>query len=131
MSKVWCVNGRLGELEDAVMARLWEWQRPATVREVLEDLGRERPLAYTTVLTVLDHLYRKGFATRSLEGRAFKYRAVGTRAEHAACLMKEAWATSDNPSAVLVALIGMMSPQQRAAFQEANSLISTSERGAP
>jgi hypothetical protein len=36
---------QLGQLETAVMDRLWTWGRPVSVREVLEDLVRERPLA--------------------------------------------------------------------------------------
>ncbi len=44
---------QLGELEAVIMDRLWEWGRPALVREVLDDLRKDRPLAYTTVLLAL------------------------------------------------------------------------------
>ncbi len=61
----------LGDLEAVVMARLWEWDRPASVRqcvrEVLEDLNDERPLAYTTIMTVMDNLHRKGMLSRVAE----------------------------------------------------------------
>ncbi len=40
---------QLGELEAVIMDRLWKWGRPALVREVVDDLHRDRPLAYTTV----------------------------------------------------------------------------------
>ncbi|UJB46364.1 BlaI/MecI/CopY family transcriptional regulator [Streptomyces sp. A1-5] len=92
------------------MTRIWEWNRPATVREVLEDLQKERPIAYTTVMTVLDNLRQKGSVRREAEGRAYRYKAVSTRAAHAAALMNEAWSTSDNPAVALVAFFGMMSP---------------------
>ena len=62
-----------GELESAVMDRLWAADRPMSVREVLEDLRGERRLAYTTVMTVLDNLHRKGWVTRHQEGRAYLY----------------------------------------------------------
>ena len=72
----------LGDLEASVMDRLWAWEHPATVREVLDDLRRDRDLAYTTVMTVLDNLHRKGWLTRELDGRAYRYRPVASRQEY-------------------------------------------------
>ncbi|WP_410537290.1 BlaI/MecI/CopY family transcriptional regulator [Streptomyces sp. KL2] len=109
----------LGELEDAVMTRVWQWNRPVTVREVLDDLRRERPIAYTTVMTVMDNLREKGWLRREREGRAYRYEAVSTRAAYSAALMNEAWAASDNPAAALVAFFGMMSPEQTEALRDA------------
>ncbi|MBO8202643.1 BlaI/MecI/CopY family transcriptional regulator [Streptomyces smyrnaeus] len=102
----------LGELEDAVMTRVWRWNRPVTVREVLEDLQNERTVAYTTVMTVMDNLRQKGWLRRDQEGRAYRYAAVSTRAAYSAALMHEAWSASDNPAAALVDFFGMMSPEQ-------------------
>ncbi|MCA6092338.1 BlaI/MecI/CopY family transcriptional regulator [Streptomyces cinnamoneus] len=110
---------RLGELEDAVMTRVWEWNRPVTVREVLEDLQQERSIAYTTVMTVMDNLYQKGWLRREAEGRAYRYEAVSNRAAYSAALMNEAWSLSDNPAAALVAFFGMMSAEQREALRDA------------
>jgi predicted transcriptional regulator len=109
----------LGELEEAVMTRVWRWNRPVTVREVLEDLQHSRSIAYTTVMTVMDNLRRKGWLRRKTEGRAYRYEAVSTRAGYAAALMNDAWAAGDNPTATLVAFFGMMSPEQREAAQDA------------
>ncbi|WND19130.1 BlaI/MecI/CopY family transcriptional regulator [Streptomyces janthinus] len=109
----------LGELEDAVMSRVWKWNRPVTVREVLEDLQKERSIAYTTVMTVLDNLHQKGWVRREAEGRAYRYEAVSTRAAYAAALMNDAWSQSDNPAAALVAFFGMMSEEQRRALRDA------------
>ncbi|WTU09602.1 BlaI/MecI/CopY family transcriptional regulator [Streptomyces sp. NBC_00075] len=109
----------LGELEDAVMTRVWKWNRPVTVREVLEDLQQERSIAYTTVMTVLDNLHQKGWVRREAEGRAYRYEAVSTRAAYAAALMNDAWSQSDNPAAALVAFFGMMSEEQRLALRDA------------
>ncbi|MBD0707612.1 MULTISPECIES: BlaI/MecI/CopY family transcriptional regulator [unclassified Streptomyces] len=113
----------LGELEDAVMSRVWQWNRPVTVREVLEDLQRERSIAYTTVMTVMDNLHQKGWVRREVEGRAYRYTAVSTRAAYSAALMNEAWGRSDNPAAALVAFFGMMSPEQRAALDDAIRIV--------
>ncbi|MEV5374362.1 MULTISPECIES: BlaI/MecI/CopY family transcriptional regulator [Streptomyces] len=110
---------RLGDLEDAVMTRVWDWNRPVTVREVLEDLQQERSIAYTTVMTVMDNLYQKGWLRREAEGRAYRYEAVSNRAAYSAALMNEAWSVSDNPAAALVAFFGMMSAEQREALRDA------------
>ncbi|MER6027493.1 BlaI/MecI/CopY family transcriptional regulator [Streptomyces sp. NPDC001851] len=113
----------LGELEDAVMTRVWKWNRPVTVREVLEDLQQERSIAYTTVMTVLDNLHQKGWVRREAEGRAYRYEAVSTRAAYAAALMNDAWSQSDNPAAALVAFFGMMSEEQRQALSDAVRIV--------
>ena len=56
------------------------WARgSATVRELVD--GGYRDLAYTTVMTTLDRLFKKGFLTRSEEGRAFRYAPRFSREE--------------------------------------------------
>ncbi|GAA3740580.1 hypothetical protein GCM10023082_42010 [Streptomyces tremellae] len=105
------------------MTRVWQWNRPVTVREVLEDLQRERSIAYTTVMTVMDNLHQKGWVRREVEGRAYRYRAVSTRAAYAAALMNEAWSKSDNRAAALVAFFGMMSPEERQSLEDAVRIV--------
>jgi predicted transcriptional regulator len=109
----------LGELENEVMTRLWQWNRLVTVREVLEDLQQEREIAYTTVMTVMDKLFQKGWLRREQEGRAYRYAPVSTREAYTAALMNDAWETSDNPAAALVHFFGMMSPEQQEALGDA------------
>ncbi len=120
----------LGDLEDAVMSRIWRWNRPATVREVLEDLQQERSIAYTTVMTVMDNLHRKGWLRRDVDGRAYRYEAVSTRAAYSAALMNEAWSASDNPAAALVAFFGMMSPEQIEALRDAMRVVQAGDPSA-
>lgn len=55
-----------------MMKSLWR-RRRARVREVRSDLQPDRKLAYTTVMTVLDRLFRKGIVTRTRESRAHVY----------------------------------------------------------
>ncbi|MCQ9180713.1 BlaI/MecI/CopY family transcriptional regulator [Streptomyces sp. IBSBF 2953] len=113
------------------MTRVWKWNRPVTVREVLEDLQQERSIAYTTVMTVLDNLHQKGWVRREAEGRAYRYEAVSTRAAYAAALMNDAWSQSDNPAAALVAFFGMMSEEQRGALRDAVRIVQGPETAEP
>ena len=71
----------LGELEQAVMDVLWRLGLPLSVREVHDALSGSRDLAYTTVMTVLDRLAKKGIVTRHLDGRAWRYTAGRSRAD--------------------------------------------------
>lgn len=71
----------LGELENAIMAVLWERTDPTSVRDVHEELQRGRTIAYTTVMTVLDRLAKKKLVTRALDGRAWLYRPAQSRVE--------------------------------------------------
>jgi predicted transcriptional regulator len=61
----------LGPLERQVMEHLWDRGRPARVREVHDSF--ETSLAYTTLMTTLDRLHKKGWLERSKQGRAFVY----------------------------------------------------------
>lgn len=103
---------QLGELEAAVMDRLWAWARPATVREVLDDLNQDRQLAYTTVMTVMDNLYRKGLLSRVADGRAYRYSTTQSRAEHSANLIAAVLADADDRTAPLLRFVDQMSPAE-------------------
>jgi predicted transcriptional regulator len=65
-------------LELACLKALWSL-REGKVREVQEMVARSRPLAYTTIMTVLDRLVRKGKLTRRKVGRAFVYSPEASR----------------------------------------------------
>ena len=67
------------QLEQRVMEVLWEAQ-PLTVRDVKQRLGKKP--AYTTVMTTLDRLYKKGLLAREKDGLAFVYRPALDRAEY-------------------------------------------------
>ncbi len=62
----------LGELERLVMDVLWD-RAEVTGREVLEEIQKERPLAFTTILTVMDRLLKKGLIRRKKRGGVFVY----------------------------------------------------------
>ena len=65
---------RLHELETLVMDELWR-QGTASVRAVMIALnnGEPKPRAYTTVMTIMDRLYHKGFLDRQLRARTHYY----------------------------------------------------------
>jgi predicted transcriptional regulator len=69
---------RPSELESQVLAVLWE-RGPSVVRDVQEALPDGRQRAYTTVLTTLQIMERKGLVTHDREGQANVYRPLVTR----------------------------------------------------
>jgi predicted transcriptional regulator len=110
---------RFGDLEAAIMDRLWERGRPALVREILDDLREDRPLAYTTVMTVMDNLHRKGWLRRQRDGRAWRYEPTGSRSGYTAALMNEALETSADRRKALAHFALQMSPHDAAVLREA------------
>ncbi|MFC8094842.1 BlaI/MecI/CopY family transcriptional regulator [Streptomyces sp. NPDC057301] len=110
---------RLGDLEAEIMDRLWRWQRPATVREIVDDINEERPLAYTTVMTVANILYNKGWLLRSKQGRAWAYTPVRSREQYAAALMEDALGASEDRPVALTHFVQQMSPDEISALRKA------------
>lgn len=72
------LRAALGPLERAVMDAMWRGGR-LSVRDVQAQLGS--PAAYTTVMTTLDRLFKKGLVHRARDGRAFLYTAAFERHE--------------------------------------------------
>lgn len=68
----------LGSLERDVMTLAWQ-RREITVRDACDQLGSA--VAYTTVMTTMDRLFRKGLLARRKVGRAFVYCATASRKE--------------------------------------------------
>lgn len=105
---------QMGELERRVMDVLWDqggWLTPGEVHQVLTA---KRALAYNTVMTVLVRLWQKGRLERQRDGRAFAYRAVQSREEHAADAMAKLFRdVSDRPTA-LVHFLQRLSAADRA-----------------
>ncbi|NLT29536.1 MAG: BlaI/MecI/CopY family transcriptional regulator [Propionibacterium sp.] len=79
----------LGDLELRVMESLWAHAEPLSVRAVHSDIISERDLAYTTILTVLDRLAKKGRVKRKRSGRAWLYYPAASRAVMVAETMVE------------------------------------------
>lgn len=77
----------LGPLEAELLDTLWATGTWMSAPELHELVAGARPLAYTTVSTVLIRLWHKGHLERVRDGRAFAYRAVRTREQYTAARM--------------------------------------------
>jgi predicted transcriptional regulator len=108
----------LGELERAVMAQLWSADAPLTVRDVHDRLERE--LAYTTVMTVLGRLAKKGLVRQERDGKAYRYAAASSREQMAAEVMIDALGDmGENRTAALVAFVDRVGPEEADALRRA------------
>ena len=112
-----CVT-RLGDLERAVMQSVWDAPEPVTGRQVAALL-EERGLAYTTVLTVLTRLERKGLLARDARARAHTYTAVASRADHVSELLQQALGQADDREAALQHFARTVSPAEARALRRA------------
>ena len=116
----------LGELERKVMELLWDAVGPQSVRDVHHALSHDRELAYTTVMTVLDRLAKKGVVRRERDGRAYRYLPVQDREEMVAELMHTALESGQDRTAALVAFVGRVSDTEAAAMRAALDSLETS-----
>src|SRR6202140_260335 len=113
---------QLGPLEQRLLDRLWA-RGNATVRELIEYVCPE--LAYTTVMTTLDRLFKKGLLTRAEEGRAFRYAPRFSRNElrreaagQALLHLLDASPASSLPLSYLVEILGDRDAQLLDELQE-------------
>jgi predicted transcriptional regulator len=106
-----------GELEAAVMQRIWAHDGPVTVRDIFEQLRQERAIAYTTVMSTMDNLHRKGWLKRERDGKAYRYLAVASREEYSAQLMGEALDDAVDTEVVLSHFVEAMDGEQAAALR--------------
>lgn len=110
----------LGDLERSVMDLLWAAKSPMTAYEIQDALAAAsgKPLAVTTVLTVLSRVERKGFATRERSSRPHRYLAAASREDHVAELMHEVLGGAVDRVAVLERFVGQASPAEAAALRK-------------
>jgi predicted transcriptional regulator len=103
-------------LEDAVLAALWNGGRPMSpsdVQAVLPDTP-----AYTTVMTTLARLHRKGLATRTREGRGFVYSPNVDEAAHTATAMHDLLQRRRDRAAVLARFVSELTPEDEVLLQQ-------------
>jgi predicted transcriptional regulator len=122
-------NG-LVTLEREVMAIAWG-RDELSVRDACEELGAS--VAYTTVMTTMDRLYKKGLLTRRKAGRAFIYRAAASRHElegAVAAELVESLIKRDGgePLPILSSLVDAVSDRDRALLDELERLIREKRR---
>jgi predicted transcriptional regulator len=119
----------LGDLEAQVMREVWAHGRPVTVRDILDNLRRDRPVAYTTVMTVMGNLCRKGWLARQADGRAYRYQPLVSAEEYSAGMMRQALAASSDRAAALMHFIGHLSAEEAEALQEAYQRLTETSPG--
>ena len=110
----------MGDLERVVMDHLWASTEPQTVRQVHDALSRDRELAYTTVMTVLQRLAKKKLVTQLRTDRAHRYTATFGREELVADLMFDALAQAENSrEAALVHFVERVGADEAEALRRA------------
>lgn len=103
----------MGELEAQVMAVLWDAGRSMTPREVLDALPTGPPIVYSTVMTILRRLWKKGAVQRRRQGKAFAYQPVRNREEQAAERMVALLDAAHDPEAALTHFLAGLDATRR------------------
>ena len=124
------LESRLGALEREVMAVVWK-AGEINVREASVRL--ETAVAYTTVMTTMDRLFKKRLLARRKVGRAFLYSATATRDEMEGAVATELMQTllqrhGREPLPLLSSLVDAVSDRDRALLDELERLIREKRR---
>ena len=93
----------MGELEQSVLHFLWAVDEPSTPADVHQAVAPD--LAYTTVMTVLTRLFKKGLLERERLGRAYAYRTIDREEVHRAGRMHDQLSAADDRAAVLSSFV--------------------------
>ena len=94
------------------MDLVWDAEGPVTPGQVHDELRRTRNLAYTTAMTILVRLYRKGLLEREPAGRAFAYRPRVSRDQWAAGRMNDALTSAGDASLALAHFVESLPADQ-------------------
>jgi predicted transcriptional regulator len=124
------LESRLGSLEREVLAMVWD-RGDSTVRDVCTRLPSGA--AYTTVMTTMDRLFKKGLFSRRKVGRAFVYRATATRQELEGAVAAELVLgllqhDESEPLPILSSLVDAVSDRDRALLDDLERLIHEKRR---
>ena len=124
------LDSRLGSLERDVLGQVWQ-RGDSSVREVCAQL--ESSVAYTTVMTTMDRLFKKGLLARRKVGRAFVYTATATRNELEGAVAAELvqgllQRGGDEPLPILSSLVDAVSDRDRALLDDLERLIHEKRR---
>src|SRR5512133_193026 len=120
-----------GKLEVRVLEALWRRREPAAVRDLQADFPAT---AYTTLMTTLDRLHRKGVLSRTKAGRAFLYRPRYTRDELRLGLVENAvgliLGASESARPLLSFLLEAVGRRDAAVLDELERLVREKRNGA-
>lgn len=122
-------SAELGPLEERLLDALWA-RGNATVRELLDEQCPD--LAYTTVMTTLDRLFKKKLLARESEGRAFRYRPAVSREqlhrEAAGEAIRQLLEASPAPSLPLSYLVEIVSESDAMLLEELLQVVQAKRR---
>jgi predicted transcriptional regulator len=126
------LESRLGVLERQVMSVVWK-AGEINVRQACELLGSS--VAYTTVMTTMDRLFKKRLLARRKVGRAFVYAAAATRDQLEGAVASELVQSllqqhGEEPLPLLSSLVDAVSDRDRALLDELERLIHEKRRAA-
>jgi len=126
------LHNSLGALEREILSICWT-HRDVNVRVACTHL--KTPVAYTTVMTTMDRLFKKGLLARRKSGRAFLYRAAATREEIEGAVAAEIvqgllQRDGSGPLPILSSLVDAVSDRDRALLDELERLIREKRRQA-
>jgi len=119
----------LGDLEREILSICWT-RRELSVRDACELLSS--PVAYTTVMTTMDRLFKKGLLSRQKVGRAFLYSPTATRDELegavAAELVHSLLDRDGEPLPILSSLVDAVSERDLALLDDLERLVREKRR---
>jgi predicted transcriptional regulator len=123
-------EGSLGALEQEVMSVVWA-AAEVSVRDVCARLSSA--IAYTTVMTTMDRLFKKRLLGRRKVGQAFVYRAAATREEIEGAVAAELVDVllrrhADEPLPLLSSLVDAVSDRDRSLLDELERLVREKRR---
>jgi predicted transcriptional regulator len=101
------------------MQVLWGTSEDVAVADVVDALEDTHPVAYTTVMTVLERLRHKGRVERTKVGRAYRYRPAVTAEDYVSGLLSKALDDAADRSAVLVRFAGTLTDDEVHALRDA------------
>ena len=82
-------NPTLTPQELAIMKVVWRLEKPATVRNVCEALRKQRAVAYTTVMTMMNILEEKGYLKKARVEKAYLYRPAKPRHQVVGAMVRD------------------------------------------
>ena len=104
-----------GMLEDEVLAVLWATGRPMTPGDVQAEL--DNGLAYTTVMSTLSRMHRKGLLTREPTGKGYAYTPTIDEASHTAQAMTDLLSRRSDRAGVLARFVSSLRPEDEELLQ--------------
>lgn len=105
-----------GMLEDEVLAVLWGTGRAMTPADVQREL--DNGLAYTTVMSTLTRMYRKGLVFRSPVVKGYAYTPAVDEASHTAKAMTDLLSRRHDRAGVLARFVSSLRPEDERVLHE-------------